>query len=111
VLVLTHVCRILQRSEAPTPPGAVKQNVSPPDRPHESWRRTGLLSHGLALFDDRHGLTPPPHGEWRPPASALGRDAERSAGRVVVEVIDTSNHFTELATETTATDCKRGFDV
>ena len=55
--------------------------------------------------------SPPPHGEWRPPASALGRDAERSAGRVVVEVIDTSNHFTELATETTATDCKRGFDV
>jgi hypothetical protein len=44
-------------------------------------------------------------------ASALGRDAEPSAGRVVVEVIVTLNHFTELAIGTTATGGKRGFDV
>jgi hypothetical protein len=40
-------------------------------------------------------------------ASALGRDAEPSAGRVVVEVIVSLNHFTELATGATATGGKR----
>jgi hypothetical protein len=44
-------------------------------------------------------------------ASALGRDAEPSAGRVVVEVKVTLEHFTELATGTTATGGKRGVDV
>ena len=56
------------------------------------------------------GVLPPPPPR-RMAATALGRDAEPSAGRVSVEVIVTLNHCTELTTGTPATGGKRGFDV